>query len=280
MPLTDDERNRHRPIKGKKAVAILRGDLLEITYLSDVKGNGVHGKRKEVNGFTPSARLRMLRTVAQINWDWTKDSLFITLTYPDNYLRATSHERNQDRHWFFRSIENYLGKKVGALWRLEWVPRKSGERKGMMEAHVHLIVFGVPFLPYWETNRAWRVALGAVGYVRTETKRIKGGRDVAKYVSKYCSKKAESSSLVNTTYLNAPGRHWGIHRRGLIPFANRFVMTALDDEEIRLMENGACATFKYFTRGTGQGFSLFGQYGKRIGEEILTRRIDNGKGFD
>lgn len=280
MPLTDDERSRFRPVKGKNPVAIIRGELLEITYVTDVKGNGVHGKRKEVNGFTPSARLRMLRTVAQINWDWCKDSLFITLTYPDKYLRATAHERNQDRHWFLRSMENYLGKKVGALWRLEWVPRKSGAKLGQWEAHVHMIVFGVRYIPYPEVNRAWRVALGADGYVRSDVKRIVGGRDVAKYVSKYCSKKAEASSLVNTTYLNAPGRHWGIHRRDLIPFGNRFVLAGLTSEEIHLIENAACATFKFFTRGTQQGFALFGRNGKRIGEEILCRRIDNGKGFD
>lgn len=280
MPLTSQERDKLRPLRGRKACAILTGELLEVTYIKDTKEYRLPGKRKEIQGFTPSARLRMLRTVAQINWDDVKDSLFITLTYPDEYLRATSHERNQDRHWWFRSIENYLERKVGALWRLEWVPRKSGARSGQWEAHVHLIVFGVRYIPYQEVNRAWRVALGAVGYVRTEVKRIQGGRDVAKYVSKYCSKKAEASSLVNTSYLNAPGRHWGIHRRELIPFADRFLMTNLTAEEIRLVENAACMTFKFFTRGTEQGFSLFGKNGKKIGAEILLRHIDNGKGFD
>jgi hypothetical protein len=280
MPLTDAERDKWRPLRGRTAIAVLRGELLEITYIKDHKGNGVHGKRREVNGFTPSARLRMMRTVSQIEWGWCMQSLFITLTYPDKYLRATSHERNQDRHWFLRSMENYLGKKVGALWRLEWVPRKSGEKKGQWEAHVHLIVFGVKWFPMEVCNSAWRVALGAVGYVRTEVKGIRGGRDVAKYVSKYVSKKAENGSLVNSTYLNAPGRHWGIHRRDLIPFGNRIVMAQLTQEEIRLAENAACCTFRFFTRGADQGFALFGVNGKKIGEEILLRRIDNGKGFD
>jgi hypothetical protein len=280
MPLTDKERDRLRPMKGRKACCVLTGELVEVTYIKDTKGKYVPKKRGEVNGFTRSARLRMLRTVAQINWDDVKPSLFITLTYPDKYLRATSHERNQDRHWFFRSIENYLGKKVGALWRLEWVPRKSGVRLGQMEAHVHLIVFDVKWLPAAEVNRAWRVALGADGYVRSDVKGIKNGRrDVAKYVSKYCSK-CSDRSLVNSTYLNAPGRHWGLHRKDLIPFADRFLMSDLTPEEIRLLENAACMTFKLFTRGTDQGFSLFGKNGKKIGEEILLRHIDNGKGFD
>jgi len=280
MPLSSQEREKLRPFHGKKACAILTGELLEITYIKDTKEKRLPGKRKEIAGFTPSARLRMLRTVAQINWERVKPSLFITLTYPDKYLRATSHERNQDRHWWFRTIENYLNKKVGALWRLEWVPRKSGVRCGEWEAHVHLIVFDVPFLPKEVNNQAWRVALGAVGYVRTDVQRIRGGRDVAKYVSKYCSKKAESSSLVNASYLNAPGRHWGIHRRELIPFADRFLLSNLTPEEIHLAENAACMTFKFFTRGTEQGFCLFGRNGKKVGEEILLRHIDNGKGFD
>jgi len=280
MPLTIQERNKLRPLRGKKACAILTGELLEITYIKDTKEIRRPGKRGEIQGFTKAARLRMLRTVAQINWCDVKPSLFITLTYPDHLCRATSYERNRDRSWFFRSIENYLEKKVGALWRLEWVPRLSGQRLGEWEAHVHLIVFDVPFLPWWETNRAWRVALGADGYVRTETKRITGGRDVAKYVSKYCSKKQETSSLVNTTYLNAPGRHWGLHRREMIPFADRLLLSNLSADEIRLAENAACMTFKFFTRDTQQGFCLFGKNGRKAGEEILTRHIDNGKGFD
>jgi len=280
MPLSSQEREKLRPLHGRKACAILTGDLLEITYIKDTKEKRLPGKRGEIAGFTPAARLRMLRTVATIEWRNVKESLFVTLTYPDQYVRATAHERNQDRHWFFRSIENYLDRKVGALWRLEWVPRKSGTLLGTMQAHVHLIVFGVRFIPYQEVNRAWRVALGAVGNVRTDVQKIRGGRDVAKYVSKYCSKKPESSSLVNTTYLNAPGRHWGMHRRTLIPFANRFLLSSLSAEEIRLAENAACMTFKFFTRGTDQGFSLFGPNGKKVGEEILLRHIDNGKGFD
>jgi len=278
--LTSEERERFRSHRETNAVAVLRGDLVQLTYIKPTKEKRLPGKRGTVDGFTPSARLRMLRTVAQIEWGSVKDSLFITLTYPDNYLRATAHERNQDRHWFLRSMENYLKKKVGALWRLEWVPRKSGNNAGQWHAHVHLIVFGVRYIPYQEVNQAWRVALGAVGYVRTEVQKIRGGRDVAKYVSKYCAKKPEVSSLVNTSYLNAPGRHWGIHRRELLPFGFKFVMSRLTPDEIRLLENAACMTFKFFTRGTGQGFCLFGPNGKKIGEQILHRHVDNGKGFD
>jgi len=88
------------------------------------------------------------------------------------------------------------------------------------------------------------------------------------------------SSLVNESYLKPAGRHCGIHRRVLIHIADRFLLSNLTPEEIHLAENAACMTFQFFTRGTGQGFCLFGRNGKKVGEEILIRHIDNGKGFD
>lgn len=280
MPLTILEREKLRSPFGKTAVCVLTGDLLEITYIASRKELRFPGKRGQVKGFTASARLRMLRTVATVDWSRVRASLFITLTYPDSVAMRDMKARNRDRYLFMRHMENYLGKKVGALWRLEWKTRKTGSLAGTMVPHAHLIVFGLGYIPYAMIRKWWRNVLAVDGPLATDVQRIKGGRDVGRYVTKYCSKMPEKSSLDNASYLNSLGRHWGIHRRDLVPWSQRFVMTFLSADEIRLAENAACMTFRYFTRDAGQGFSIFGDNGRKVGEIILDRHIDKGAGFD
>src|SRR6266496_5838487 len=137
MPLSPIERELLRPSKGKIAFAVWTGDLLEITYVDANKEYRLPGKRAQVGVFTPSARFRMLKLVAQVNWSNVGNALFISLTYPDSRSRKNAYERNMDRHRFFRSMENYLGREVGSLWRVEWKRRLSGKRKGKWECHFH-----------------------------------------------------------------------------------------------------------------------------------------------
>jgi len=184
-------------------------------------------------------------------------------------------ERNQDRYVFFRSMENYLGRKVGALWRIEWLARKSGATAGMMAPHVHLIVFGCGFIPWQEVRKWWRAALAVDGHLATDVRRIKGGKMVGKYVTKYCSKAPDADSVLNTSYLNSLGRHWGLHRRNRIPFCMRIVVPRMSEEQVRFAENAACMTFRYFTRGVEQGFSIFGDNGRKAGEIILSIPVDH-----
>lgn len=218
--------------------------------------------------------------VAQIAWTRVGKSLFITLTYPDECIGRTAEQRTMDRHRFLRDMENHLGKEIGVVWRVEWQARKSGKMKGTMVPHVHLIAFGCGFIHWKVIRKLWRAVLAVDGPLATDVQRIKGGRDVGKYVTKYCAKLPDKPSLDNASYLNTTGRHWGVHRKYLIPWSDRFVMKFLSPDEIKLCENAACMTFAYFTREVDQGFSLIGKLGKQVGEEILTRHIDKGWGFD
>lgn len=280
MPLSDKEKERCRPIRGKNLVAVWQGDLLEIQYVTPQKEWRRPGKRKPCVEFTRSARLRMLKTIARVNWNRVGPSLFITLTYPDECVRATKEERTVDRHRFMRDMENYLSTKVGMLWRQEWEPRKSGKRKSQIVNHIHLIAFDVRFIHYRVVNALWRAVLSAGGKLRTEVKRIKGTHDVARYTAKYCGKLSASSSLVDASYLNSLGRHWGIHRKELIPWHNRFVLFGCDEADKRLLENVAAHTFRFFTPNVDQGFSLLGGMAKKVGGILIDRAIDDGRGFD
>jgi len=280
MPLTDHERDYLTARFNEIVVGIKQGELLEITY---VKANGFRrspGRRAMCRGFTPSARLRMLKTVAKIHWESVGPSLFLTLTYPDAVANRTMEERTKDRHRFLRDMENYLGRETGALWRIEWQARKSGKLKGTMVPHVHLIVFDCKWLPWTKLCKLWQAVLAVDGVPVCYVQRIRGQRDVAKYVCKYAAKPVDASLLVVPSYLNITGRHWGIHRPSLIPWCERRTDFRLTPAEMRLLENAAATKIPYFLKGTKTGFCLFGPVVKQVMEEIRLRRLDNGKGFD
>jgi hypothetical protein len=278
MPLTQAERASFRQRFNHLAVAVIQGELLEITYVTHDKAHRVPGRRGSVKGFSAAARLRMLRTISTVDWDQVGNSLFITLTYPDTRFDRTIQDRTRDRYLFFRDMENYLGKEFGALWRIEWKPRKTGKKKGTMVPHVHVIVFDVGFLPWQTIRNSWRRVLAVDGHLSTDVRRIRGGKSVAMYVSKYCSKPMDvNRSLDIASYLNT-GRHWGIHRRNLIPWADRVVNHHLTKQDIQLCENAAAMTFPYFVRDAREGFSLFGERARKVIYEIL--RLDVDEAFE
>jgi len=274
MPLTSQERHHFEHSNRKRAFAVWQGELLEITYSPNREQYRRPGKRGVIKGFTRGARLRMLRMIASINWEHVRHGLFITLTYPDEHAVRTLRERTTDKYLFLRYIEKHLGKKVGVIWRLEWETRKSGKRKGQLIAHWHLIVFGARYIPKDVVRSFWRCVLRADGPVVTWIDGIANGKKLAKYVGKYCSKLPDASVLDDTTYLNSLGRHWGINLRELVPWYPRFLIPFLTDHDVHLAENLACMTFKFFTRGTQQGFQVFGANALKVGEILFERMID------
>jgi len=173
--------------------------------------------RGVVDGFSNAARLRLLKFVAGIDWSTIPTSIFITLTYPDEVIERTYRKRRTDRYLFMRKLESAIGRKVCGIWRIEWVPRRSGKLKGLILPHYHILLFGVTFIHYREINRWWKDVIHHTGYVRTEVKKAGSAKQTAFYVSKYMSKTTSRASLVNASYLNNPGRHYGYHRGNLIP---------------------------------------------------------------
>lgn len=274
MPLSAKEREHYRANFNKAAVACIQGELIELTYVKPDKGIRFPGRRGQVKGFTRSARLRMLRTVARVDWTKVNHSVFITLTYPPGYEGRSVKERNQDRYRFMRDMEKHLERKVGSLWRVEWEKRKSGPTRGTWACHVHIIVFNCRFIHKDVVRDGWRRALNATGPLITWIDGITNGRKASRYVSKYCAKPSDASVLDNASYLNNLGRHWGTCRKELIPFADRWVMRLSDPKFVKLLENAACMTFPYFTRDVDQGFSLFGKMAKKCIEIICRTDLD------
>jgi hypothetical protein len=176
-------------------------------------------KRGTIGGFSSAARLRMIKEIAVIDWASTGKCLFITFTYPDELGIRTYQERTRDRTLVLRRIEKYLGRQVATLWRLEWKERKSGALVGQVMPHLHMLVFGVEYLPWEDIRDWWRATLQHVGPLHTYVQACTDGKLAAKYAAKYAAKDA-SSSLVNAAYLDGVlGRAWGLTRAKLIPRA-------------------------------------------------------------
>lgn len=274
MPLTDLERQHIKSRYNSACVVIKTGELLEVTYVNSTPARRRPGRRKAIGDFSPSARLRMLKRMACVHWESVGPSLFVTLTYPDENAITTKEQRTRQRSRLLRDMEKYLGKEVGALWRIEWQDRKSGSLKGTMVPHVHLIVFDCKWLPWDQLSRLWQGVLAAAGPPVVDVQRIRGQRDVAKYVAKYAAKVNPAHKLVIASYLNIEGRHWGIHRPDLIPWCVRTWDLRYTPDEIALLENAAASKIPYFPKGTRSGFSLFGPVVKKVVAEIRARRID------
>ena len=63
-------------------------------------------------------------------------------------------------------------------------------------------------------------------------------------------------------------------RKHLIPFAFRIHVPFLTPRMIQLAENMAASKLRFFTRGTENGFTLFGPDAKKVGEELFLREVD------
>jgi hypothetical protein len=102
-------------------------------------------KRGVVTFFSPASRRRMLDLLAKV--DFKQNPLFVGLTYPDHFpLYSAQYKRDLDV-LFHRMERRWPGS--SAIWKLEFMPRRSGVNKGKIAPHFHLLVFGVPWsFPY------------------------------------------------------------------------------------------------------------------------------------
>jgi len=198
----------------------IQGNLLQVTKKIANALTPCDVGRGVVTNFTKGARLRMLKTIAKIDWGRVPFGVFITLTYPDTRWETDYDNRTIQRSRFIRDLEKYLDREISVLWRTEWKKRQSGERKGEYAPHLHLMCLGTRFVCSKWVRTAWRSILSVTGALATDVRGVSGAEGCGKYLAKYISK---SSSLDNAAYLNRPwmrGRHWGLTRPSLVPWAD------------------------------------------------------------
>lgn len=206
------------------------------------------GKRNAVLGFSESARRRMLKWIAVVSWDAIKHSLLVTLTYPDAVVDRTYARRTRDRQEITRRIEEQVGSKVATLWRVEWQERKSGQRKGEIWPHLHMVVMGQRFIPCQWLRDAWASTIGYPKWVSTDVRNADSGKHAAAYAAKYAAKAIDLNGLDYESYRQMSGRAWGVTRKELVPICKAVGLTPLPAATERIAHEVGDRVFQRHTR--------------------------------
>jgi len=206
----------------------------------------------------------MLKVIAKIDWGRVPYGVFITLTYPDGYWTRDYHQRTIDRSRFIRDLEKHLGREVSVLWRCEWQKRKSGQKKGEIAPHLHLMCLGVRFVAANVVRQFWRGVLQVAGPLATDVRGVTGKEGCGRYLAKYISK---TPSLDNAAYLNRPwmaGRHWGITRPSLVPWADVEHDREISEEEYHNAVAAYLEAVPGMPANAQESFTLLGEQRKGL----------------
>lgn len=252
------------------AFATQQGNLLEVKVKLSHSESPAPELRGQVKGFSPPARLRLLKAIARIDWAGLGRSSFLTLTYPDKFLGITYKVRTQHRTAVMRAFEGYVGGPVHCLWRIEFKPRLSGKNKGRIGAHQHLLLLNVPYIPKPFIMKTWRRAIGHKGYVHVHIEEAASGEKAAMYAAKYAAKPPQEGPLVNASYLNMGGRAYGFHRKSGIPMARKRELSTLDEGQLAVAMNVAAEELGNYRVGS---FCLLGEKA----EKAFWRIVGKGK---
>lgn len=168
---------------------------------------GIRGKA----GFSSRSRKRLLQLMASLDRD-TRPPLFLGLTYPGDRWPANPviwHEHIESFHK--RLCRKYPMCNIAILWRLE--PQHRGA------PHFHLLVFGVPFIPYQWVGAAWAAITDGNAATCSRVERVKSWRGAMSYASKYLGKagKGDEFTTADGDPVEDVGRHWGVKGRKHLP---------------------------------------------------------------
>jgi len=267
-----EEMRRHRA-NNLTWRAMVQGNVVRVFRIGCPAPDTNRKRKKPIGIWSHQSRMKLLRYLNIIDYTKIGSSLFVTLTYPDHVRREDYKLRSKDRYLFLRHVESHCGCHVPCIWRIEWEERKSGAYTGNLAPHFHLMLFGVPFIPWQRVREWWRQTIGAgPGPLVTEVKDIYNEDGACRYLSKYVSK---YRSLDIGVYHNTTiqfGRHWGITRRELIPLCPIASERELTVEEIALMRKFAGARWSHYNVENGGGFTVLGLALAKTFTAFLKRR--------
>lgn len=259
----------------EKITLTMQGKLLTLQRQAIMEHEPSRGKRSEITTFSPKSRKRILQFINTIAWGKIPTSLFLTLTYPDQVDWTTSDERNKHRYLFMRYMENYLGRTVPGIWRVEWLPRQSGDCEGMIAPHFHLLLFGVSYIHYMTVRHWWKKAIGWDKTVSTVVKKCGTAKKAGIYISKYIGKRPKNPYLDIGPYLNTGGRHWGFLRKDEVPLSVSQVIEEVTPDELEWLLARANVILKWRNWDDDNGFAIMGDMSNYLYSEFLQFRLDN-----
>jgi hypothetical protein len=247
----------------------VQGKLAIYRVRRNSKPKDLPAQRGTVQIFSRASRFRLLKFFQRIDWENQSKPLFCTLTYPDQ-VNPTLKQRNIHRAVFARAIENHLGQEMPAIWRVEWMDRKTGDFVGHIYPHYHLLIFGVDYIPYEGINILWKKTIGVEGYVRTDIRRVSEHGPVIWYTAKYLSKEAAPHSLVMERISQQQiGRSYGYLRKSKIKLATKFQSEALDASQRAAVWSLAGECLPHVSGRQDTSFTLLGDHAEAL-KRIIT----------
>lgn len=260
----------HQPIHwlgedGKNVFVEVQGQCVCVAFR---KGPGVAkpALRGLVFGFSPASRLRLLKLVNRLSWERAGRCTFLTLTWHDSVGRPEPKRLTQARSDFHRRLEKECDIQTSGLWRVEWELRERGRFRGQYMPHVHVILFGVPWLCRQKLRDHWTRAIGSSKESRVHLEEIQNLRKCMYYVSKYIAKLSGLSCLVIPSYLNIhlAGRKWGVYRKHLLPLGDKDYFRTMPGELIEEIRRIARQQWEGVPLNPESGFTVFGPAAEKI----------------
>jgi len=212
----------------------------------------IGGKRGDVRIFTPAARNRLMRKAARIQAD---RAVFMTLTYPDHYpspFVAKAHLKA------FLEVFRRAFPRAAAVWRIE------AQQRGA--PHFHLLWYNLPYIRWTTVERIWHRIIRAHAPIPGQGVDLQfcdNPRKVARYISKYIAKTADadpwcSGRIYSSAYPHV-GRHWGIHNKAYIPWADRLyiVLNMVSDEDFSAVKTIMRREWEYLCLEPDRGGTIF-----------------------
>lgn len=259
---------------GKVIEVTLKGEHFRWQALQAPKRHLPDKKRGIVSTFSKAARLRMLKSVAEIQWEKALPGLFLTCTYPDSIEIRRRSQVNIHRQVFWRHLEKFMDKHLPALWRVEWMDRKSGGKINYYYPHYHFLIFQQDFISIEKIVHFWRETICSKEKPICWIKRIEEGKKAGVYTAKYSSK--VDCSLDNVAYHNSipTGRNWGFLRKKEIPFCKGVKFRCHNSEFIKGLRNSAAATRQTGVILENESFSLLGDIAKLFASFFLESDLE------
>ena len=168
---------------------------------------GLRGKAS----FSAKSRKRLLQLVASLDQD-TRPPLFLGLTYPGQDWPSLPARWHDDLESFYKRLcRKYPMCNIAVLWRLE--PQHRGA------PHFHLLVFGVPYIPYRWVGAAWADITSGNAASCSRVERVRSWRGAMSYAAKYLGKagKGDEFTTADGEVIEEVGRHWGVMGRKHLP---------------------------------------------------------------
>lgn len=159
------------------------GCMLDLHYPRLDLAGGKGGERGQVTGFSRRSRSRMQKTLASCDQAaLINDSLFITLTYPDEWSPDPAAFKGHLTTFCKRLLRKWP--RLGVIWKIELQERGA--------PHYHLLVLGQRFIPWQWVSYNWFDVVGSGDpwhlEAGTSIEAPKCKDQLKRYMSKYMSK--------------------------------------------------------------------------------------------